>query len=295
LIAVSDNAAVEMTSTRAGSYDFSVTSQERKDYKLSIEKDGFVSQTMDINIAGASEKANSVLRVIEMNKPDDPKAKRTSEPVKESTTAAKTEKSGVKFSVKVVDAATKQALDAKVSLTSVKDKKVVAATGTGTGSYDFSIAAGGSKNYRLSVESDGYIFQNTVISIAGSSTRTIELRKPSVGVTQILHNIYFDFNKATFKQESYDELGKLETMMKQNSAMKVEIAGHTDSFGSDAYNKKLSLARASAVRNFLTLKGIDIKRVSAAGYGDTRPLASNDDEQGGREVNRRVEFKIIGN
>jgi outer membrane protein OmpA-like peptidoglycan-associated protein len=121
------------------------------------------------------------------------------------------------------------------------------------------------------------------------------LRKPTVGVTQILHNIYFDFNKATFKQESYDELSKLETMMKQNSNIRVEIGGHTDSWGPDAYNKKLSLARASAVKSFLTSKGIDVRRVTAQGYGDTRPLASNDDENDGREINRRVEFKIIGN
>jgi outer membrane protein OmpA-like peptidoglycan-associated protein len=292
LVAVNDNAAVGMTTTRAGSYDFAVTSQERKDYKLSIEKDGYTSQVIDINVAGASDKANSILRVIELNKPGDSNAK--SSPT-EPTTTTKKDKSPAKFSVKVVDAATKQALDAKVSLTSVKDKKVVAASNAGTGSYDFTIAGEGAKDYRLSVEKDGYIFQNAVIKIAGASTRTIELRKPSVGITQILHNIYFDFNKATFKQESYDELGKLETLMKQNSTMRVEIAGHTDSFGSDSYNKRLSLARASAVRKFLTSKGIDVKRVSAAGYGDTRPLASNDDEQGGREVNRRVEFKIIGN
>jgi outer membrane protein OmpA-like peptidoglycan-associated protein len=297
LVTVGDNTPVVMTSTRSGSYDFSITSQERKDYKLSIEKDGYVSQTVDINIAGASDKANSVLRVIELNKPDAPRAKSTT--TEQATTTAK-DKAAVKFSVKVVDATTKLPLDAKVTLTSVKDKKVVAVTGSGTGSYDFAITGQGAKDYRLSVEKSGYVFQNIVVNIAGGNksntvTRIIELRKPMVGVSQILHNIYFDFNKATFKQESYDELGKLETMMKQNSSMRVEIAGHTDSFGSDAYNKKLSLARAAAVKNFLTSKGIDVKRVTAAGYGDTRPLASNDDEQGGREINRRVEFKIIGN
>lgn len=293
LVATTDNSPVGMTSTRAGSYDFSVTSQERKDYKLLVEKDGYLPQTMDINIVGASEKANSVLRVVELNKPDDPNAKPKNTTTTNTTTTAKNDKSG-KLSVKVVDAATKQAIDAKVTLTSVKDRKVVGVTNSGVGSYDFAIADG-VRDYRLSVEKDGYVFQNLVVKVSGASTRTIELRKPTVGATQILHNIYFDFNKATFKQESYDELGKLEAMMKQNSAMKVEIAGHTDSFGSDAYNKRLSLARASAVRNFLTSKGIDVKRVTAAGYGDKRPLASNDDEEGGREVNRRVEFKIISN
>ena len=288
LISVKDNSAIEMTTTRAGSYDFAITSEEAKDFKLSVEKDGYALQSAVINIVGASDKANTLTRTVELKKPDAQTAKEPTPVVKKAPTSTK-------FSVKVVDAATKQPLDAKVSLTSVKDKKVIGGTNGGTGSYDFAITGEGSSDYRLSVEKNGYIFQNTVVTIAKGGTRTIELRKPTVGVSQILHNIYFDFNKATFKQESYDELGKLETMMKQNAAMKVEIAGHTDSFGSDSYNKKLSLARASAVRNFLTSKGIDTKRVSAAGYGDTRPLASNDDEQGGREINRRVEFKIIGN
>ncbi|HEX8059687.1 MAG TPA: OmpA family protein [Cyclobacteriaceae bacterium] len=286
LISVKDNTVVNMTSTRAGVYDFSVTSEEARDYKLSVEKDGYASQIVVVSLAGASDKANSVTRTVELKKADPT--------VKPEPPVVTKKETSVKFSVKVVDAGSKQALDAKVSLTSVKDNKAVKVTGTGVGSYEFTIADG-TKDFKLSVEKAGYIFQNTVVSVSSSTTRTIELRKPAVGVSQILHNIYFDFNKATFKQESYDELGKLENMMKQNSAMRLEIAGHTDSFGSDAYNKKLSLARASAVRTFLTSKGIDVKRVSAAGYGDTRPLASNDDEQGGREINRRVEFKIIGN
>lgn len=215
--------------------------------------------------------------------------------------AAKKEALPLKYSVRVFDAASKAPLDAKVSLTYVKENVVVDMTNTRPGAYDFTITSEEPRSYRLSIEKDGYVFQNTTVNLPGASdqaktvTRTVELKKPVVGVTQILHNIYFDFNKATFKQESYAELGKLETMLKQNGNMKVEIAGHTDSFGPDAYNKRLSLARASAVMTFLTSKGIDNRRVTAAGYGDTRPLASNDDEQGGREINRRVEFKIISN
>jgi outer membrane protein OmpA-like peptidoglycan-associated protein len=293
LTVVNDNIPVGMTTTRVGSYDFNITSEEAKEYNLAVEKDGYIFQNIPITLPGASDKANIVSRTVELKKIGAPETKATTST--NTTTPADNKPVSPKFSIKVVDAATKQALDAKVSLTSVKDKKVVAVTNAGKGSYDFAITGDRAKDYRLSVEKDGYVFQNIIVNVAGPSTRTIELRKPSVGVSQILHNIYFDFNKATFKQESYDELGKLETMMKQNSGMKLEIAGHTDSFGSDAYNKKLSLARASAVRNFLTSKGIDTKRVSAAGYGDTRPLASNDDEEGGREINRRVEFKIISN
>jgi outer membrane protein OmpA-like peptidoglycan-associated protein len=285
LISVKDNLTVAMTTTRVGAYDFAITSEETKDYRLMVEKEGYAPYSTLAIIAGASEKPNSMTRTVELKKGT------------EAPVTPKNEATPARFSVKVVDATTKQALDAKVSLTSVKDNKIVAVSNAGAGSYDFTLTAPEAKDYRLSVEKAGYIFQNTVINISGAKpgTRTVELRKPAAGVSQILHNIYFDFNKATFKQESYDELGKLENMLKQNGNMKVEIAGHTDSFGSDAYNKKLSLARASAVRTFLTSKGIDVGRVTAQGYGDTRPLASNDDEDEGREVNRRVEFKIISN
>lgn len=285
LVSVKDNTAINMTTTRAGSYEFSVSSNEAKDYKLLVEKEGFAPESMVINLAAASEKPNHESRTVELKKPTE----------KPAPVAEKKEPKPAKFTVKVIDAATKQPVDAKVSLTAVKDKKILSATNAGMGAYDFNITAEGSNDYKLSVEKDGYVFQNTAITIAGNGSRTIELRKPAVGVTQILHNIYFDYNKATFKPESYDELNKLEAMMKQNANVRVEIAGHTDSWGPDDYNKKLSLARAAAVRWYLIKKGIDTKRVTAAGYGDTRPLASNDDEHDGREINRRVEFKIIGN
>lgn len=282
LVSVKDNTVIPMTSTRAGVYDFAVTATEAKDYKLLVEKEGYTTDDEVINLAAATDKANNVARNIELKK-----AK--VEPPVTKTEPKKEEPKSIKFTVKVVDAATKKPLDAKVILTSVKDKKVI----SGTGSYDFAIPAAG--DYKLSVEKEGYVFQNQTFTVAATTSKTIELRKPTVGVSQILHNIYFDYNKATFKQESYDELNKLETMMKQNGNVRVEIAGHTDSWGPDDYNQKLSLARASAVRAFLLKAGIDTKRVTAAGYGDKRPLASNDDEHDGREINRRVEFKIIGN
>jgi outer membrane protein OmpA-like peptidoglycan-associated protein len=84
-------------------------------------------------------------------------------------------------------------------------------------------------------------------------------------------------------------------MLAQNQNMIVEIAGHTDAVGTKDYNKYLSLKRAQAVKNFLTKKGIDTRRINAVGYGKSKPLASNDDENGGRELNRRVEFKVLQN
>lgn len=83
--------------------------------------------------------------------------------------------------------------------------------------------------------------------------------------------------------------------MAENPRLKVEIAGHTDNIGTAAYNMQLSQRRAEAVKDYLVKKGIDPRRITAKGYGKTRPLASNDDEKEGRELNRRVEFRVIEN
>ena len=125
--------------------------------------------------------------------------------------------------------------------------------------------------------------------------RTISMKKIVVGAVSILRNIYFDFNKASFKVESYNELNKLEAMMKQNNNLHLEIGGHTDAVGTKEFNRWLSQRRADAVKSFLTSKGIDTRRVKTQGYGKDKPLASNDDEKEGRELNRRVEFKVLNN
>ena len=197
------------------------------------------------------------------------------------------------------DAANKQPVAAKVSLKSKSDNVVIASVNTRPGAFDFSISDEAAKDYMLSVEREGYAFQNLTVNLPGASeqpnmvNRNIELKKLQVGVTSVLRNIYFDFNRATFKPESYTELSKLENMLRQNTSVRVEIAGHTDNYGTWDYNKRLSLQRATAVRNFLTGKGIDPRRIEAQGYGASKPLASNDDEEQGREINRRVEFKVI--
>lgn len=207
----------------------------------------------------------------------------------------------LQYSVAVVDGDTQKPIAAKVKLQRVKDNLLVGSRTEGTGLYLFSLRDKGTGEYNLSVEMEGYIFQNLLVTLEGASAdasvvnKTVAMRKLVVGATSILRNIYFDFGKATFKQESYSELNKLENMMRQNDRIRVEIAGHTDNVSSAAFNKRLSLLRANAVKDFLTSKGVDTRRVTTVGYGEERPLASNDDEKEGREINRRVEFKVLGN
>ena len=207
----------------------------------------------------------------------------------------------IKYVITVVDAETKTPLDAKVRMQGLKDKVVVGSVDKGQGSIEFNITATSSKDYRITVEQEGYIFQTISEKIAGASTeaksinKTIAMRKLVVGAVSVLRNIYFDFEKATFRTESYGELNKLETMMKQNQNLKVEISGHTDFVGAKQFNKRLSEKRAAAVKSFLVSKGVDTRRIKTVGYGEERPLASNDDEKEGRSLNRRVEFRVLGN
>ncbi len=107
----------------------------------------------------------------------------------------------------------------------------------------------------------------------------------------VLNNIFFDYDKYTLRSESDKELNKLLGFMQDNPHMEIELSGHTDSKGSDSYNKALSMNRAKAVVNWLVSHGISAKRLSYKGYGASKPIATNDTDEG-RQLNRRVEFKI---
>ena len=213
----------------------------------------------------------------------------------------KDEMKPLRYLLTVVDGQSKAPLAAKVSMRGLKDNIIVASTPVGPGVYEFRITSSTPKDYRLSIEKAGYVFLNQNLNIRGADSgdqtlaRTIELRRLNVGTSSILRNIYFDYDRATFKTESYSDLNKLEAMLRQNSNVKVEISGHTDSYGHWQYNRTLSQKRAEAVKDFLTKKGIDARRVKAMGYGESKPLATNDDEDEGRELNRRVEFKVLQN
>lgn len=112
-----------------------------------------------------------------------------------------------------------------------------------------------------------------------------------VGATFVLHNIFFDYDKATLLQQSYNELHTLLTILQSHPTMKIEICGHTDGHGSIDYNQRLSENRARAVVDYLVSHGIDMHRLSYKGYGKSRPIDTNATEEG-RARNRRVEFVV---
>ena len=205
-----------------------------------------------------------------------------------------------KFILTVLDAETKQPLQAKARMRGA-DNSVIGSLNNADGIYEFVIISSTPKNYIVYVEMDNYIFENIELSVGGATAsetkeeKTILLRKIKTGEKSVLRHVFFDTGEAIIKPESFDELDKFVSMLQQNTRVRVEIGGHTDNVGTPELNLKLSQRRAAAVKSYLTSRGVEAKRVTAVGYGETQPIVSNDDEEGGRAINRRVEFKVIQN
>jgi len=173
-------------------------------------------------------------------------------------------------------------------------------TNNKTGQFLFVLTPG--KNYNITYQAADHLFYSENIEIPKQSNyyelnKTIAMKPIVVGSKITLNNIFFDFDKSTLRPLSDVELKNLVQLMKSNPNLKVEISGHTDSKGDDAYNQKLSEERAQAVVNRLISSGISADRMLAKGYGKTMPVSANKKANGkdnpqGRQENRRVELKI---
>jgi outer membrane protein OmpA-like peptidoglycan-associated protein len=170
-----------------------------------------------------------------------------------------------------------------------------------TGKYLVSLPAG--KNYGIRISAKDYLFHSENFNIPESAAyaeieKDIELKKIEVGKTIVLKNIFYDFDKATLRNESVSELERLVALMEEYPSLKIELSSHTDSKGTDDYNQALSQARAQSVVNYLISKSIGKDRLVAKGYGEAKPVALNENPDGtdnpeGRQLNRRTEFKIL--
>ncbi len=121
--------------------------------------------------------------------------------------------------------------------------------------------------------------------------KDIRLTEANEGARIVLENIYFDTGSDNLRPESQQELDRLYDIMSK-STLVIEIGGHTDDVGSDENNMDLSQARAQAVVTYVIDKGIPSNRISAKGYGETDPRATNETPEG-RQENRRVEVKVL--
>ncbi|MFY0607242.1 MAG: OmpA family protein [Cyclobacteriaceae bacterium] len=117
-----------------------------------------------------------------------------------------------------------------------------------------------------------------------------DVTRIKVGAKFEVKNIFFDFGKASLREDSKEELDKLYDIMNRSEIV-IEFGGHSDNVGSDEANLNLSQERVNSVKDYLVNKGINAERIAAVGYGESQPIASNDTEEG-RQKNRRVELKI---
>lgn len=116
-----------------------------------------------------------------------------------------------------------------------------------------------------------------------------EIAEPTGGPPIPLTNIFFAFDQYTLDKKSYSELNRLTEKLLKNPQVNIQIEGHTDDFGTKAYNDTLSQRRADAVRAYLVARGVEPTRLIAIGFGESRPVDTNTTEEG-REKNRRVQF-----
>jgi outer membrane protein OmpA-like peptidoglycan-associated protein len=164
-------------------------------------------------------------------------------------------------------------------------------------SGDYKIVLPYGKNYGITAKAAGYIpvAINVDLSKPGEYielVKNLQLVPIETGQVVRLNNIFFDEYSDKLKDESLPELMRLVKLLKENQSLTIEIAGHTDAVGSDDENQLLSEKRANAVKAFLIEKGIKANRIFGIGYGESQPVADNNNDVD-RQLNRRVEFKIL--
>jgi outer membrane protein OmpA-like peptidoglycan-associated protein len=199
---------------------------------------------------------------------------------------------------KVFDAVTKQPLIAHFELIDLASaKNIIDAYSGSDGEFLICIPEG--KDYALNVNKKSYLFYSDNFTMShGDFTepflKDVPLNPIRVGGKVVMKNIFFDLDSYVLKPESKIELNRLIILLKENPTLQIEIGGHTDNTGTSDYNQKLSKNRSVSVANYLINNGIEVKRITSNGYGETQPIADNNTDNG-RAQNRRTEFKVIRN
>ncbi|RYD74066.1 MAG: hypothetical protein EOP53_18980, partial [Sphingobacteriales bacterium] len=197
---------------------------------------------------------------------------------------------------KVYDAYTKKTLTSSFELVDLETGTTANKSVTGKDGQ-FLVTLPGGKNYMLNVSAKGYLFYSENLPLKDYNksepyTQDIALYPIKAGEKITLNNIFFKTSSFDLETQSVSELKRLVNFLKENSAIKIEISGHTDNMGTPEKNKTLSQNRAKAVYDYLVNEGILATRLIWKGYGETQPVAKNDTEEN-RAKNRRTEVKVI--
>ncbi len=207
----------------------------------------------------------------------------------------------------VYNAKTKQPLEASLIYQTLPDG---ADAGNGNSSPvdgSFKIVLPYDKNYSIRASADKFfaISENLKLDSlikAGYKEIHKDLYLVPIEIGQVfrLNNVFFDFDKYSLRPESFVELDRVVKFLTEYPNVEIEMSAHTDSKGADDYNLLLSDNRAKSVREYIVSKGIAATRIISQGYGENKPVAANSNADGsdnpeGRQLNRRVEFKILKN
>mgnify|MGYP001188199819 CR=1 FL=1 len=206
----------------------------------------------------------------------------------------------------VYDAISKKPLEGKFELIDLSTGKQVVQSSADPVSGEFMVALPTGKDYALNVSFPGYSFFSKNFNMKANADKPIHMDVPMIPLTDdqpiLLANVFFDLSKSTLRKESYVELNKLYNFLKENKDIRIEVAGHTDTRGDDEANMQLSKDRAKAVYDYLVEKGIDASRLEHKGYGETKPintdeeiaaLESEEAKEKAHQENRRTEYKIL--
>lgn len=201
----------------------------------------------------------------------------------------------------VYNAKTKQPLSAELIYQTLPDG---ADAGNGVSSPvdgSFKIVLPYDKNYSIRASADKFFAISENLNLdslikAGYKEIHKDLYLAPIEIGQVfrLNNVFFDFDKFNLRPESYVELDRVVKFLNDYPNIEIEMSAHTDSKGSDQYNFTLSDNRARSVMEYILSKGIAASRIISKGYGETLPVATNETDEG-RQLNRRVEFKILKN
>jgi outer membrane protein OmpA-like peptidoglycan-associated protein len=201
----------------------------------------------------------------------------------------------------VYNAKTKQPLSASLVYETLPDGTVAGNGVSSPADGAFKIVLPYDKNYSIRASADKFFAISENLNLdslvkAGYKEIHKDLYLVPIEVGQVvrLNNVFFDFDKYNLRPESFAELDRVVKLLEENPAIEIEMSAHTDSRWSDEYNFVLSDNRARSVMEYILSKGISPSRITAHGYGETRPVATNETDEG-RQLNRRVEFTIMKN
>ena len=199
---------------------------------------------------------------------------------------------------KIYDKKTNAGLPSSVELTTIDSGYVLSKLRTDEeGNYLTTLPLG--KSYAFSVNRKGYLFYSENFTLKENVNDSplvvnIGLQPLEKGSSIILKNIFFESKKYELQTTSFTELNKVAELLTENATLKIQISGYTDNVGKPADNLLLSINRAKAVITYLQSKGIDSKRLTGKGFGESNAIAPNTTEAG-KSQNRRTELTVISN